>query len=277
MENHLNERLNGTALRIALPEPTSTDPAYNQRAWAPYFHSLTASGAVAVPIPLDASEATVARLVASCSGVLLPGSPADVSPQKYGQVPVPECAGSDAAREKVDELLLRHAFDLQKPLFAICFGLQSLNVWKGGTLKQHLLANTPVNHDPGSTILSAHSIKVSPSSRLAAAIGITGPLGITRPLDDLVSITDATAVVVNSSHHQAVDVLGEGLVVSARCPEDAIIEALDGIREDHFVLAVQWHPERSYDASIVSRRLFRAFVNAAAIWHARLPFESLAL
>jgi putative glutamine amidotransferase len=269
MENHL-KRLTGTVLRIALPEPTSSDPAYNQRAWAPYFHALTSSGAVGVPIPLDASNSTITKLAASCSGVLLPGSPADVNPQKYGASPAPECAVPDAAREKVDELLLRHAFDLQKPLFAICFGLQSLNVWQGGTLVQHLPTATQVNHDPGPAILSAHSIRVSPSSRLAAIVSTNGKL------DDLVSITDPSALVVNSSHHQAVDLPGKGLAVSARCPEDAVIEALEGAQEDHFVQAVQWHPERSYDASATSRQLFRAFVHAASTWSARTPMGFMA-
>src|SRR5271167_4974222 len=106
MSDTLHKHFNGTATRIALPEPTSTDPAYNQRAWAPYFHALTSSGAVGVPVPLDASPATIAKLVGSCSGVLLPGSPADLNPQKYGEAQIPECATADRAREAVDELLL---------------------------------------------------------------------------------------------------------------------------------------------------------------------------
>jgi putative glutamine amidotransferase len=271
MENTLNERLNGSAPRIALPEPTSTDAAYNQRAWAPYFHSLTASGAVGVPIPLDASAARVEKLVGSCSGVLLPGSPADVDPRKYGAVAVAECAPADVARETVDEHLLRHAYETGKPVFGICFGLQSLNVWRGGSLLQHLPPLTAVDHDPGPAVLSAHGVRVTPGSTLAAIVGATAVL------DDLVSITDSGAVVVNSSHHQAVDLVGEGLVVGARCPEDRVMEALEGTVPGHFVLAVQWHPERSFDASAVSRHLFRAFVDAAAAWHARLPIEALAV
>jgi putative glutamine amidotransferase len=270
MENTLNERLNGSAPRIALPEPTSTNPAYNQRAWAPYFHSLTSSGAVGVPIPLDASAATVDRRVGSCSGVLLPGSPADVDPRKYGAVAVPECALADVARETVDERLLRHAFETGKPVFGICFGLQSLNVWRKGSLIQHLPPQTSVNHDPGPAVLSAHGVRVVAGSRLAGTIGAVGAL------DDLVSITGSGAVVVNSSHHQAVDLVGEGLTIGARCPEDGVIEALEGTAADHFVLAVQWHPERSFDTSAVSRRLFRAFVDAAVAWQSRLAVESLA-
>jgi len=168
-------------------------------------------------------------------------------------------------------LLLSHVFELQKPLFAICFGLQSLNVWRGGTLIQHLPTMTSVNHDPGPAILSAHAIDVVPTSKLAAVIAGSSPL------DDLVSITNTSALVVNSSHHQAIDHPGKGLVISARCSEDGVIEAIDGVEDGHFVLGVQWHPERSYDSSALSRGLFRAFVHAAEAWHTRVPLETLAL
>jgi putative glutamine amidotransferase len=255
----LQEKLNALATRIALPEPTSTDAAYNQRAWAPYFHALASSGAVGVPIPLDASPATVAKLAASCAGVLLPGSPADLDPRRYGEAPLPECAPADPARETVDNLLLDDAFRLGKPVFGICYGLQSLNVWRGGSLLQHLPLATSVDHDPGPGILSAHSVRLSPGSKLAAIIGAD---------HDLASITEPAAVVVNSSHHQAVAMPGAGLRIVARCSEDSVIEALEGEPVENsegapFVLAVQWHPERSFDASAASRHLFRAFVDAA--------------
>ena len=265
--NGLQERLNGLGVRIALPEPTSTDAAYNQRAWAPYFHSLASSGAVGVPIPLDASPATIAKLVGSCSGVLLPGSPADLNPQKYGEAPIPECAAADPAREAVDELLLQDAFNLHKPLFGICYGIQALNVWRGGTLIQHLPLITAVDHDPGSGVLSAHSVRLTPGSKLAEIVGVD---------DDLVSITEPAATVVNSSHHQAVGMPGDGLRITARCSEDGVVEALEGDSDDHFVLGVQWHPERSFDASAASRHLFRSFVEAAVKYRPRVVAESLA-
>jgi putative glutamine amidotransferase len=263
----LHRGFNGSVTRIALPEPTSTDPAYNQRAWAPYFHALTSSGAVGVPIPLDASPATIAKLVGSCSGVLLPGSPADIDPQKYGANAIPKCAAPDPAREAVDELLLQDAYNLHKPLFGICYGLQALNVWRGGTLLQHLPLVTSVDHDPGPGILSAHSVQLEPNSKLEAIVGTA---------KDFISIAQSAAPVVNSSHHQAADVAGDGLRVTARCSEDGAIEALEGTSNGHFVLGVQWHPERSFDTSAASRHLFRAFVDAAAKYRPRVVLESLA-
>jgi putative glutamine amidotransferase len=265
--NGFQGRMNGLGTRIALPEPTSTDAAYNQRAWAPYFHALTSSGAVGVPIPLDASPATIAKLVSSCSGVLLPGSPADLNPLKYGEMPIPECAAADPAREAVDELLLQDAFNFRKPLFGICYGMQSLNVWRGGTLIQHLPKVTSADHDPGPGILSAHSVRLASGSTLAGIIGVD---------HDLVSITEPAATIVNSSHHQAVGVPGNGLAIAARCSEDGVIEALEGDFEGHFVLGVQWHPERSFDASAASRHLFRAFVESAIRYRPRAVAESLA-
>jgi putative glutamine amidotransferase len=80
---------------------------------------------------------------------------------------------------------------------------------------------------------------------------------------------------VNSSHHQAIKVAGDHLLVAARTPEDGVIEAVEGQGEEHFVLGVQWHPERTYDDSAASRRLFAAFVRAAREWQPRPITESV--
>jgi putative glutamine amidotransferase len=74
-------------------------------------------------------------------------------------------------------------------------------------------------------------------------------------------------ITVNSSHHQSADMVGDGLRISARCPDDGIIEALEGTASDHFVLAVQWHPERSVDEDEASRAIFRALTIAAETRH----------
>lgn len=238
--------------RIAIPEPTSTDPEYNQRSWPQYAHAVEACGALPVPIPLSESPADVAKLVASCSGVLLPGSPADVNPQKYGQEPVKECAPADSAREAVDELLLQDAFNLHKPLLCICYGTQSLNVWKGGTLTQHL--TTPINHKAGRTIAEAHLVSIPEK---------------TRHFMDF-----APEIRVNSSHHQAIATPGDTLEVVAIAP-DGTIEAVEQ-RGDHFVLGVQWHPERTFADSGPSQAIFREFIDAARSWKPREIRESVA-
>ena len=78
---------------------------------------------------------------------------------------------------------------------------------------------------------------------------------------------------VNSSHHQSAEVVGDGLRVVARCPDDGIIEALEGTSPDHFVLAVQWHPERSVEDDEPSRAIFRALIEAARERHGKLAGE----
>jgi putative glutamine amidotransferase len=247
-----------TKPRIAIPVPTSTDFDYNRRSWAQYAAAIERSGAEAVEVPLNQSPAATAHLIADCQGILLPGSGADVNPQKYGQEPEPECAPPDPARENVDELLLQDAHNMGKPIFTICFGTQMLNVWRGGTLVQHL-TGMPVNHKAGRAVGVAHIAVVAPASLL----------GELAAEEDIPEQDGFLRLPVNSSHHQAIGIAGDGLRVSARSPEDGVIEAIEGTPEGvggNFVLGVQWHPERTFDESAASRALFTRFVAEAAAW-----------
>jgi putative glutamine amidotransferase len=243
--------------RIAIPEPNSQDSEYSARSWPQYAQAVESAGGVAVKVPLSASPATVAQLVASCEGVLLPGSPADLNPQKYGEDAIPSCNPADPAREAVDELLLQDASNLYKPLLGICYGFQSLNVWRGGTLLQHL--TTAINHEAGRTVTDAHVVEVEAKSRLRRLLG----LGTRGTLS------------VNSSHHQAVGILGDGLVRAAWSPDDGVVEAAEG-HGDQFLIGVQWHPERTYTENRAAQGLFQAFVDAAAVWEPRMISESVA-
>jgi putative glutamine amidotransferase len=246
--------------RIAIPEPTSTDEAYNQRSLPQYIRAVEAAGGMAVPISLQQSRAEQARVLASCSAILLPGSPADIDPSRYGQEAVEECAAKDEAREAADNLLLHDAFNQGKPILGICYGLQSLNVWRRGSLIQDLPHSsagdsTVVNHEPGREVQNAHPVLLAPGSRLFEAVaGVVEDNGGERVLS------------VNSSHHQAVESPGERLKVAATSPTDGVIEALEGAEPQQFVVAVQWHPERTYESSAASRALFAAFLEAARSW-----------
>jgi putative glutamine amidotransferase len=246
-----------TLPRIAIPEPTSTDEAYNQRSLPQYVRAVEAAGGTAVPIPLHATPAEWSSILASCSGVLLPGSPADVDPARYGEERLKVSAAKDEAREAVDDLLLRGAFNQGKPILGICYGLQSLNVWRQGTLIQDLphadrASAVTVNHQPGREVQKAHPIQVAPGSRLSRLVK---------------EISEETpGPFVNSSHHQAIGRPGKALKVVATSPDDGVIEALEGSDPNHFLVAVQWHPERSYDVSPASRALFAAFLDAARVW-----------
>lgn len=246
------------SVRIAIPEPTGSDPAYNQRSLPPYLLALRAAGATPIVLPLHERQDRVARLLAGVQGILLPGSRFDVDPQRYGEEPEPECSEPDPARTAVDELLLQEGFNLHKPILAICHGAQTLNVWCNGSLIQDL--KTSVNHRPGREVAEAHPVRIRPGSLLSTLV-LPGELA--EPL-------------VNSSHHQAIRVPGDNLVVTAISPEDGVIEAVELESIDHFVLAVQWHPERTYTQSAFSRAIFAAFVEAAAAWLPRRIEESVA-
>jgi putative glutamine amidotransferase len=256
--------------RIAIPVPTSFDLDYNSRSWPQYAEAVTRAGGTPVKVPLNLSQREVADLINTCHGVLLPGSPADVNPQKFGHAVEPETAPTDPARENVDELLIQDAHNLYKPLLCICFGTQSLNVWRGGTLVQHL-APMPVNHSAGKTVAIAHNVLVAPESTLGRIVaeGKSVDGAPEAPAKD-----DFLSLPINSSHHQAIGIPGDGLRVVARCPQDGVIEAVEGGQDPHhpdihFVLAVQWHPERSVDISPASRAIFDRFINEAASWKPR--------
>lgn len=238
-------------LHIAIPEPTSTDSAYNQRSLPPYLAALHSAGVTPILVPLHERQDRVARLLNGVQGILLPGSGYDVDPQRYGEAPILECGPADAARGAVDELMLQDAFNLRKPILAICHGAQTLNVWCGGSLIQDL--KTAVNHSPGRCVLDAHTVRISPGSRLAA----------------LQAGKESREEQVNSSHHQAVRTLGDNLVATAVCPLDGVIEAVELDSLSHFVVGVQWHPERTYTHSELSRGIFSAFAQAASAWQPR--------
>jgi len=236
--------------RIAIPVPHSGDPDYASRSLPQYESAVEKAGGEPVPIPLDKTPEEVMKLIEQCDAVLLPGSRADVDPAKYDAPRNPHTAASDPGRDTVDELLLQDAYNMKKPVLGICYGMQMLNVYRTGTLVQHI--ESKINHEAGRKVALAHTVVVEPASKLAEILGASHK------------------VPVNSSHHQSADVVGDGLRTVARCPEDDIIEAVEGTSPDHFVLAVQWHPERSFDDDKPSKAIFRALVQAARAWHVQL-------
>ena len=245
--------------RIAIPVPHSQSD-YAQRALPPYLKAIEGAGGEPIVIALDQPNPAIARLATRCDAILLPGSRADIDPEKYGIADRhPKTAPSDPARDNADELLLQDAYNMRKPVLGICYGLQSLNVWRTGTLLQHI--ETAINHEPGKDVVQAHKVEVEKDSQLARIVGKTGEIW------------------VNSSHHQSADVVGDGLRVVCRS-DDGITEAVEGTAPDHYVIGVQWHPERTVELDEPSRRLFESFIAAARERHAnpRTPtrdFESL--
>jgi putative glutamine amidotransferase len=249
--------------RIAIPLPTSKDIPYNQRSWPAYANAIALSGGEPVAVDLNLTRAQLNTLAASCDGILLPGSPADVDPGLYGADRDPATAPADPAREATDYALLDHATNFAKPVLGVCYGIQSLNAWRGGSLIQDLTP-LPVNHEAGSKVAIAHTALIAPDSLLASLL-TTEEAPLTNGF---------LRLPVNTSHHQSVAAPGQGLRIVARCPDDGVIEAVELDPDDtvfhvehpaprQFVLGVQWHPERSYDISAASRALFRRLVSEA--------------
>jgi len=247
--------------RIAIPVPTTIDIPYNGRAWPAYANAITASGGEPVAIDITRSPAEILEIARSCQGICLPGSPADVDPTRYGADRDPATEAADPAREAADTLLLEDAADHSKPVLGICYGLQSLNVWRGGSLVQDLTP-LPVNHAAGSKVAIAHTALVAENSLLASLL-------------DPAEAPDSDGFLrlpMNTSHHQSVASPGDGLRIVARCPDDGVVEAVENDPAWHgvdssrpqFLIGVQWHPERSYEISAASRALFNRLVTEAA-------------
>jgi gamma-glutamyl-gamma-aminobutyrate hydrolase PuuD len=210
----------------------------------PYKDALKDAGIELVVISPEGGRSSAA-IPADASGLLLMGG-SDVNPSLYNEPPHDKTEKPDDARDALEFALLADAIARDLPVFAICRGLQILNVQQGGTLIQHLDSTALARHrrqTPENKGLPAHPIQIIPGTKLAGIAG--GSLDWD----------------VNSRHHQAIGHLGGLLVKSAIAPEDGTIEAVE--RPDkRFVVGVQWHPENMYNSDPHEAALFRAFANA---------------
>jgi len=230
----------GIPMRIELP----TDRFYLSRY---YSEAVEAAGGAPVHISLIPKADYVDAVVDGLDGLLLPGSDSDVDPLRYGQQPHRNLGAVHPIKDETDLLIIEAAERRQIPLFAICFGMQVLNVSRGGTLIQDIDSQLPeaIKHEQGAPRdRPSHRIHLAEDTRLA-------------------SIAGAESVLVNSHHHQAIETLGADLAATA-WSTDGIIEALEDPRPERFVVAVQWHPELGWERDALSRELFEAFVAEAS-------------
>ncbi|WKK22830.1 gamma-glutamyl-gamma-aminobutyrate hydrolase family protein [Streptomyces olivoreticuli] len=203
---------------------------------AAYAEHVQRAGGMAVLLPPDA-PATAAAVVRRLDGLVLAGGD-DLDPALYGQERHPRAGAPVPERDRWELALLAEALRQELPLLGVCRGMQLMNVHAGGTLVQHLPDVVGhEDHNPVAGAYSDHLVKPLPSTRLGELLP--------EPCD------------VATHHHQGVDRLGEGLVVSAYA-EDGTVEALEYERRAAFALGVQWHPEARSDL-----RLTRALVTAS--------------
>jgi putative glutamine amidotransferase len=212
-----------------------------------YSEAIEAAGGAPLHIGLIPNSDYTDSIVEGLDGILLPGSDTDVDPLRYGQQPHPELRTVQTLKDETDLLVIEAAERRRIPLFAICFGMQILNVSRGGSLIQDLRSHVPeaIKHEQGPPQeRPSHRVRLLESTRLSQIAG--------NP--------DA---VVNSHHHQAIESVGADLIATA-WTTDGVIEAMEDPRPDRFVLAVQWHPELGWRNDGLSQRLFQTFVNEAA-------------
>ena len=235
--------------RVGIPWRTSQEEAeVNRPKIKNYEDAVRKAGGEPVLLPLS-NQAELATTLPTVDGFVLPGSPADVEPAEYGAVNRGLSAPADAAREETDRAILKHALAEKKPVLAICYGCQLLNVYLGGTLIQDLRAErgTALPHrkkdiTPEPADDPRHSASFDRDSRLAQIS--RGELGQ-----------------VNSSHHQAIERPGKNLRVTARA-SDGTIEGVEWTGDANWVTGVQWHPERMF-GDAAAERLFSRFIAAA--------------
>ena len=229
----------GITMRLEL----ETDRFYLSRF---YSEAVEAAGGAPVHISLIPHRGYLETLMGGLDGILLPGSDSDVDPLRYGREPHRRLGSVHPLKDATDLLVLDEVERLGVPLLAICFGMQVLNVSRGGTLIQDIDSQLKdaIKHQQGAPRdRRSHRVRLLEGSLLAELSGKDGEI-------------------VNSHHHQAIENVGRELVATA-WTSDGLVEALEDPRGDRFALAVQWHPEIAWEEDRFSRALFERFVGAA--------------
>jgi len=226
-----------------------------------YVDAVRASGGRPVLLPPGGTDEEAGAAVAGVDGLIVAGGP-DVEPARYGAVRHPLTQPPVPVRDAWDLAVTHSALRLGVPLLAICRGMQVLNICRGGTLHQHVpdLVGHERHFGPDGGF-GTHRIRVSPGSMLARILTPEPEDGYFEVPEDI--YPEDTYHDVPTRHHQAVELLGDGLAAVA-WEQDGTIEAveagpsaLDGF--SGFVLGVQWHPEQADDL-----RVFAALIAAAA-------------
>ena len=244
--------------RIGIPWRTLAEEKGGKREKLEYYlEAVRKAGGEPVELSLQLAPEQFVRQVKDFDGFILPGSPADVEPERFGQARHPKTNEIDRAREAADSAILKHALAAGKPVLGICYGCQMLNVYLGGSLVQDIRSAQPGALAHGVTDLPAGAAKGDLEHRATLETGSW-----------LAELAGSGEAKVNSSHHQAIERPGEGLKVTAVSPEDGVVEGVERIGGGEWLVGVQWHPERM-EGDGFGERLFREFVSVARAASAR--------
>jgi len=224
--------------------PAQMDPGSNtQYLSRNYPDAVDSAGGMPIILPLLAAAESMRSTAEGLDGILLTGSNSDLEPSLYGARRSDQCGPAQPLRDQMDFFLLDIAFKHKIPVLAICYGIQSLNAFCGGSLIQDIpsFLDTPVrHHDLKSGNPAVHKIEIYSGSVLEQIAG-------------------GTEVMVNSTHHQSIERTGKNLEVIARAP-DGVIESVCYASRNQWILGVQWHPEKNFCCDIFSRKLFEFFL-----------------
>ena len=216
-----------------------------------YSEALAHFGATPLHISLIPDEVYINDVLQNLDGILLPGSNTDVEPLAYGEEPHPKLGTVIPVKDETDLLVLKKAEELKLPVLGICFGMQIINVFRGGTLYQDIESQIKncIKHEQGIPQgRNSHTVVVEPGNTLFRMTGgNNGEHNIT----------------VNSSHHQSVRLLGKNLKITARA-KDEVIEGIEDTRNNGWCVGVQWHPELSWKTDQCSAKIFETFVEQCA-------------
>jgi putative glutamine amidotransferase len=212
-----------------------------------YTGAVHLAGGLPIILPVgEADPEAVADYLTAVDGLLFSGGE-DIAPAYYGEARDERCGEPDPERDLFEIQLGRGALECRLPVLGVCRGLQVLNVAAGGSLYQDVACR------PGT--LAAHSASFSERGRLIHAVRIL-------PDTRLCGVMGVAESRVTSTHHQFVRTVAPGFRVAAESLEDGIVEGIERTG-DHFLLAVQWHPERMVRDHPPHLALFRALVEAA--------------
>ena len=212
-----------------------------------YLDAILWAGGLPLMIPATDDREVVREYVGRAQGILLPGSPTDIDPKHYGAPAHTKLGKLYPDRDMTDFTILDCIEQKNLPLLGICFGVQSLNVYRGGSLVQDIpaLVKQPVSHEADDGKLPArHIVRIASGSLIARLAG--------RPEMD-----------VNSYHHQSIEVPGRDLRPVAFAP-DGVIEAVEDAA-GRFIVGVQWHPERGWKDDAFAKALFTKFIDQARL------------
>lgn len=241
-----------TRPRVGLPWRTAAEEAANLRAIMDnYVRAIERAGGEPVLLSLTSGSEEIKRQAENLDAFVLTGSPADIDPAHFRAKRHPASADADAARERTDFTLLEHALGAGKPVLAICYGIQSLNVFLGGSLIQDIPTElgSKICHSPEEDEIPGGP---EPADPLHAAQFDPGRV---------LNLSGAPLAEVNSSHHQSVLDPGRGLRITAHAP-DGVVEAVEWTGDSNWIVGVQWHPERMPEDAL-AQALFRDLVSAA--------------